>query len=85
MQHKVAISLHSIGSTPEGCRDVLALIELDDFPDIRHFCIPDSFQEGHQIQQGVVAALQLPWLQLQHSKAMSAASNNDAVAHECFG
>ena len=84
MQHKLPNSLHSIGGIPEGCRDVLAVIELDNFPDIRHFCIPDRFQEGHEIQQGVVTALQLPRLQLQRSTAMSAAFNNDPVAHECF-
>ena len=55
---------------PESSRNVLPLISLHNLPDIRWVSSVDGIQERHQIQQRVVTALKLPWLQLQHRRTV---------------
>ena len=49
---------------PESYRYILALIRLNNLPDIWHICSINRLQEWHQVQQGVVPTFLLPRLEL---------------------
>ena len=51
-------------SIPESYRYILTLVGLHNLPDIWHICSIDSFQEWHQVEQGVVPTFLLPRLEL---------------------
>ena len=54
---------------PESYRYILALVRLDNLPNVWHICSVDGLQEWHQVQQGVVPTFLLPGFQL-HSPGL---------------